>query len=434
MILTHGLGGRSDLPIPVWIALYVAVGVLLFSFLALGLLWRSSRFGSDGGVVLPRWMQMLVGERASRVAQAVALLGTVVFLAVAWLGPASVAKNPAPTWLYVWVWVGLVPLSLLLGPVWRFLNPVRAMARLLGRVVPSGMRRSGLPVRVGRWPAVVSLGAFLWMELVFDHADEPRVVAGFVTVYVLVQGIGGAVAGPRWFDAVDGLEVYSATIGRLAPWGRSEDGEVVLRHPLAGLAAMPVPPGQLAVLCMLLGSTAFDGVTRTSLWGDLTRDLVGPSYLITGSLGLVAAVLLVAGAYQLAMRATGVFSRYADGTSRAFAHTMVPVIVGYTVAHYFSFAIFQGQVGAILASDPFGRGWDLFGSAQASIDYLVVSPQTIAVVQLAAVVCGHVVGVVAAHDRSLEELRPRAVAIGQLPYLLLMVGLTSTGLVLLIGL
>lgn len=434
MILTHGLGGRSDLPIPVWVALYVAVGILLFSFLALGLLWRSSRFGTEDGVVLPRWIQFVVGERASRLAQAVALVGTVVFLAVAWFGPPSVATNPAPTWLYVWVWVGLVPCSLLLGPVWRFLNPVRALARLLSRVVPSRVRRSGLPAGVGRWPAVVSLGVFVWLELVFDHSDEPRVVAGFVTAYVLVHGIGGAVAGPRWFDAADGLEVYSATIGRLAPWGRSAEGEAVLRHPLAGLAAMPVPPGQLAVLCTLLGSTAFDGVTRTSLWGDLTRDLVGPGYLIIGTLGLVAAIMLVAGAFQLAMRATDAFSRYADGTSQAFAHTMVPIIVGYTVAHYFSFAIFQGQLGAILASDPFGRGWDLFGSAQASIDYLVVSPRTIAVVQLAAVVGGHVAGVVAAHDRSLEELRPRSVAVGQLPYLLLMVGLTSTGLVLLMGL
>lgn len=434
MILTHGLGGRSDLPIPVWVALYVAVGVLLFSFLALGLLWRSSRFGNETGVPVPRWIQILVGERASRVAQGVALAGTVAFLAVAWLGPPSVAMNPAPTWLYVWVWVGLVPISLLLGPVWRFMNPLRALARLLRRIVPPRLQRSGPPARVGRWPAVVSLGVFVWLELVFDHSDDPRVVAAFVTSYVLVHGVGGAVVGPRWFDAADGLEVYSAIVGRLAPWGRSADGGVVFRNPLAGLAAMRVPPGQLAVLCTLLGSTAFDGATRTSFWGDLTRELDRPSYLLTGTLGLVAAILLVAGAYQLAMQATQVFSRYADGTSRAFAHTLVPIIVGYTVAHYFSFAVFQGQVGAVLASDPFGRGWNLFGSAQASIDYLVVSPQTIAVVQLAAVVCGHVVGVVAAHDRSLAELRPGSAALGQLPYLLLMVGLTSTGLVLLIGL
>lgn len=429
----HGLGGRNDLPVPVWVALYAALGALVFSFLTLGLLWRDGRFGRHQGQRLPEMLQRMAGERSASVCQSAMLVLTVTAVAVAWFGPADSASNPAPTWLYVWVWVGLVPASLLLGPVWKHINPARALADLLARPL---RRRQLRMVRAGagRWPAVGTLVAFLWLELVYDRSDDPRVVGTFVATMLLMHGLGGAVVGPEWFDSADGFEAYSSAIGRLAPWGRDATGYLVLRNPLSGLATMPMPPGQLGLLCTLLGSTAFDGITRTSLWSDTVAGLTRPARLAAGSLGLAAAILLVAAAYQIAMRATHRFSRYDGGTSRAYAHTLVPLIVGYAIAHYFSFGVFQGQAGVILASDPFGMGWNLFGTSAWHIDYLLVSTQTIAIVQLGAVVLGHVVGAVAAHDRSLYELRETHHLVGQLPYLLLMVCLTSVGLVLLMGL
>lgn len=99
------------------------------------------------------------------------------FLVVAWRGPDDFGRtNPAPTWFYVWFRVGLVPLSLLLGPIWKLISPLRTIAGLLGL-----LRRGpvGVADRLGYWPAILSLLAFLWLELLwlellYDFAASPR--------------------------------------------------------------------------------------------------------------------------------------------------------------------------------------------------------------------------------------------------------------------
>jgi hypothetical protein len=116
----------------------------------------------------------------------------------------------------------------------------------------------------------------------------------------------------------------------------------------------------------------------------------------------VLAIQLVLGTYTMA---TILARRYAPagtaaGIQARFVHSLVPIAFGYTVAHYFSFAVFQGQAGYLLATDPLGRGWDLLGTVGRSIDYTLVTTRTIALVQVAAIVTGHIIGVVAAHDRA----------------------------------
>jgi hypothetical protein len=88
----------------------------------------------------------------------------------------------------------------------------------------------------------------------------------------------------------------------------------------------------------------------------------------------------------------------------AFAHTLVPIAAGYALAHYFSLLVFDGQQTLILASDPFASGLDLLGTAKASIDYSVVSTLTIATVQVTAILLGHLVAAVGAHDRAVRLL------------------------------
>jgi len=116
---------------------------------------------------------------------------------------------------------------------------------------------------------------------------------------------------------------------------------------------------------------------------------------------------------------------------RAFAHSIVPIAVGYVIAHYFSLFIFQGQYTLNRVSDPLGNGANLFGTALHGVNYDLVAAAAIAMVQVCAVVIGHICGVVAAHDRAVR-LFPRTQAIvGQLPLLVLMVGYTLAGLTLL---
>jgi hypothetical protein len=130
-------------------------------------------------------------------------------------------------------------------------------------------------------------------------------------------------------------------------------------------------------------------------------------------------VLFVAGTYRTATRRAG---------PAALAHSLIPIAVGYLIAHYFTLLLFGGQQTAIIWSDPFGTGANLFGTGNLTVDNELLGVTAIAVIRAGAVVAGHIGGVFAAHDRAVAVLpREKAIA-GQLPLLLLMVGYTVGGL------
>lgn len=237
--------------------------------------------------------------------------------------------------------------------------------------------------------------------------------------------------GSGWFDRADAFEVYSTLIGRLAVLGRRHDGRLVLRNPLDGLDGLRPTHGLVAVVCVLLGSTAYDGFSNAPIWIQTVQS-AALSSTIVGTLGLTGAVLLVAAMFLAGVLAAGAAG---ETTPRrlpsAFAHSLVPIAVGYLVAHYFSLFLFEGQGTLIVASDPWGTGADLFGLAERQVNFSIASPATIATVQVLAVVTGHVIGVIAAHDRAVRLFPPRRVVLGQLPLVVLMICYTVGGLALL---
>ncbi|MGH3520453.1 MAG: hypothetical protein ACRDQ7_24345 [Haloechinothrix sp.] len=443
MILAHGLGGRSDLPVPLWLALYAGAAAVLVSFFALAALWTTPKLrGAQGGVALPGGFERIADARASRIGlRIVGLLLLGLLLATAWSGTDSSSTNPAATWFYVWFWVALVPLSLLAGPIWRLLNPLRTLAagvRALPPLRPGGAWSRPLPQRIGYLPAIAGLVAFLWLELVYDHSDSPRAIAVFVTVYAAVHVVAGAVYGPRWFAHGDAFEVYFGLVACLSPVGRQEGGRLVLRNPLDGLLTVERSAGLTPLVLVVLGSTAFDGLTRLPIWIDLTRDVDGLASALLGTAGLAAAIGAISVIYLGGIWLTRPYLRKSvDGGPvdpyGSFAHALIPIMIGYTVAHYFSFAVFEGQPGVFLASDPFALGWDLFGTAGRSIDYTLVSTTTIALVQVAGIVIGHILGVTSAHDKAIGIVRRKYVKVGQYPMLAVMVAYTATGIALVAG-
>ncbi|NUR98166.1 MAG: hypothetical protein HOV67_23290 [Kribbellaceae bacterium] len=427
MLPLHGIGGRGDLPVPLWLAVYSAGAAVAVSFFALAAFWSRPRFQGTAGVTLPG-LTRIADNPAIRVAlKLIGLAALALLLGAAWFG--SPAANPAPTWLYVWIWVGIIPLSLLCGPIWRLANPLRTIAALVGRT-----SYRPLPDGIAYWPAVAGLAGFLWLELVYPDGAEPRVVAIAVTVYAAVNVAAGIVYGPSWFANGDSFEVYAEVLGRLSPIGRT-NGQLVLRNPLAGLAALPQRPGIVGLLCLLLGSTAFDGISRWSAWSQRTGELSRSQHVLVYTLGLIVSVAIVTGLFLLATRTTGAAQIRPGalgpaGLPGAFVHSLVPIAIGYAVAHYFSFAMFQGQDGWLLATDPFGRGWDLFGTRGTRIDYAFLGTGLIAGVQIGAIVLGHVLGVVSAHDRATELFRRRQLRRAQYPMLAAMVAFTAGGIAL----
>jgi hypothetical protein len=252
------------------------------------------------------------------------------------------------------------------------------------------------------------------------NTEEHTLILWFAT-YSIVMPVASMVFGEAWFDRADAFEAYSSLIGRLSPLGRRGDGKLVLRNPFNGLAGLPVSPGLVAVVSVMLGSTAYDGFSSSTLWVNALQSGTLPRTL-TGTLGLLGMVLVVAGTYWVCTRSTG---------HGELAHSLIPIAVGYLVAHYFSLFVFGTQQTAILWSDPFHTGANYLGTAHLTVDFALVSATSVAVIRSVAVVFGHVLGVFAAHDRAVAVLpRSRAIA-GQVPLLMLMVFYTVGGLTLL---
>ncbi|MDQ1625052.1 MAG: hypothetical protein QOJ49_550 [Actinomycetota bacterium] len=435
-VLAHGVSSREDLPIPFTYALVGAAVALLVSFLALGLLWRESRLDPEhDGVALPARVQSVLDGRPFRVLlRAVGLLATAYVVLGAVAGKDD-ALNPTAGVVYVLFWIGLPLTSAILGPVWRLLNPVRTVHGLLSLLLRTRPEEglAPLPPRVGYWPAAAMLLAFVWLELIAPNNDTLPVLRTFFAGYLAVNLLAATYFGSRWFDRADGFEAYSSLIGRAAPLGRRGDGRLVLRSPLTGLAGVPVAPGLFAVVGVLLGSTAYDSLANSVWWINVVQDSALPPRW-TATLGLLGMVTLVTSAFFLASAVAGRGSglrpvRFAG----EFAHTLVPIVLGYVVAHYWSLLVLAGQTTVIRLSDPLGTGANWLGTADRGIDGRLADPGFVAVLQVCAVLLGHVIGVVLAHDRAVRLLpRNRAVA-GQVPLLLLMVGYTVGGLSLLFG-
>jgi hypothetical protein len=291
-----------------------------------------------------------------------------------------------------------------------------------------------MPARLGYWPTALWLGGFVWLELVYPFRADPRTLGLLLVLYAATHLVAASVYGAGWFARADAFEVYSTLIGRIAPLGRTPDGRLALRNPLDNLAGLRAEPGLVGVVVVLLGSTAYDGVTRSRWWKDFAGPARGWSSVPKATLGLAACVAVVAVLYVVATRLS---ARSAGGDARlmpaAFVHSVVPIAVGYAVAHYFSLLILEGQQAWILASDPFATNANWFGTSDWTIDFTIVSPRVTAVTQITAVVIGHVLGVVAAHDRAVTLFKGRAAVRSQYPLLVVMVAYTLGGVALLLG-
>ncbi|WP_344316781.1 hypothetical protein [Acrocarpospora pleiomorpha] len=477
-LLAHGVGGRQDLPIPFSAAVSGAAIALLVSFAALGFLWREPRLAGIPSYVTRNttWLPRAIG------------IVIAAYFAIGLLFGPDTPDNPTAGVFYVLFWVGLVPLSLVFGPVWRNFNPLRtlhlAACALLRRDPDHGWKT--LSPRVGYWPATAGLLAFVWLELVAPDRATLPVITIWLTLYALATLTGAAIFGSQWFDKGDAFEAYSTLIGSLSPISRqiahptrppgrsaaaksprdksprskSPDGKsrgrgshpptqtklrnsaakatesssqtkLTLRNPLDGMAGLAHAPGLPALVIVLLGSTMYDSLSNAPLWVRFVQESRLPTPVM-GTLGLLTVIALVLALFLAATTwAARLGSASPATTAGELAHSLVPIAVGYLVAHYFTLFLFEGQHTLALLSDPLDTGANWLGTANWTLQSMGATPASIAMLQVTVIVIGHVLGTVLAHDRALTLFPHRTAVIGQIPLMALMVIYTVVGLLLL---
>ena len=445
-VLAHGIGGVRDLPVPESFFFTSAAIVLVVSFVALGALWRRPLLDRHAdGRRLPGLLQTVLLSRVLRIVLGSISVGLLVLvLATALFGTSLELLNFAPTFVYVTFWLGLPLLSVTLGDVWRVLSPWRAIADATVWVIER-TGRVAEPLleprqRFGRYPAALALFAFVALELAHPRPAYPRTLGVAVALYSYWALAGMAVFGrDTWTRGGEGFAVAFQLLSRIAPFA-VRDGSIVVRWPFTGLAGAERVTGTLVFVAVLLGSTSFDGFSRTTIWQNLLADLRSslagePQWLIDLATTLlnVGGLALFAGAVVVTYLAAVEGARRLVHAPRSlvpdFVLPLVPIAFAYLVAHYFSLFVIQGQFMYSLASDPFGKGWDLFGTVDFAPNLTIVSPENVWYVQVGALVVGHVAGLAIAHDRAVALFENRRDALrSQYPMLGLMVLYTVGGL------
>ena len=445
VVLAHGLGGSSDLPVPYAYSVIGAAWALTFTFALVAFAWRRPRFDPlKPGHPLPSVVTALVDSELTRGVAATAALLFAVWVVLAGLWGPQTQANALLGVFYVLLWVGLVAVSLLFGPVWRVISPVRTVYVLLQRITPQSLSRARLsyPEAWGYRPAAVGLFAFVWIELASPNPASLPWVKSWLLGYVVLLLGGAWLCGQRWFARVDPFGVYSMVVSRLSPFRRNpETRRIAIGNPFDHLLSLPIRPGVVALLAVLLGSTAFDSFSSSVTWRNFADGLakaihvvpVAVSLSALRTIGLLVFAAVVATTFSLAARATGGIDReLRRALPGQMAHSLIPIVVGYIFAHYLSYLVERGQRAVFALADPFGHGWNLLGLAHLHVAYVLsMHPTVLAVIKVSCVVTGHIVAVIAAHDKALRLLPTGHQLTGQLTMMLVMVGYTFTGLYLL---
>jgi hypothetical protein len=444
----HGLIQRANLPIPEWLFGWAAAVVLVVSFLALALLWPQPRLeGSSQWRPLAGIGRILGSGALETACQLIGALLFALVLAAGFFGSQEVQQNFTPTFIFITFWVGIALASVLFGDVFRAFNPWRAIGRATGWVVTRA--RGGRPLahvpypeRLGRWPATTALVGFAWLELASGAwSKDPSQVALAVLVYSIATFATMAVYGVGpWIENGEGFSVYFNLLSRISIFER-RDGVVGVRPPLSALTELERKPGTVAVVVVMIGTVTFDGLSQGSVWArtaqhtDKWFDSLGFSpdavARLSNTLGIGVGLAIVAGFYALGVAGARTVGGdlSVERLRRAFVHSLIPIAMVYVAAHYLTFFIFEGQQIFALASDPFGKGWNLFGTAGDAINFGLISQNQTWYLQVAVVVAGHVAALVLAHERALILYdKPKLAVRSQYWMLGVMVGFTSMAL------
>jgi hypothetical protein len=461
----HGVGQSQDLPVPFWLYLFGAAAVVVISFVQIGLFVGEShtlqRYPRFNLLAIKPLRSVLTGRP---LLLGLRLLSVALFLLVilsGLLGQQVMDDNLAPVFVWVIWWVGFGFFTAFVGNLWPVLNPWKTLfewAEQLARWV--GVKRGiefnvPYPANWGVWPALVLYTGFIWVEMAFKGSAIPANVALFTLLYSVLTWTGMVAFGKEtWLQRGEAFSVFFGILSKFAPTevrvsdpelckecsapcqtvegecvdcyecfvrAAPEDRQLNVRPLAVGLSYTDgISLDRLVFVIFMLASVAYHSLAETSLWTTLfgiTR--------ISKTLGLIVLPLVFLAIYLAVIKLSEIFGFGYVPLRRlavAYVYSLVPIAIAYQVAHYYTALLVQGQAIIRLVSDPFGWGWNLFGTADYRTNAGFIDPTFVWYSQIALIVAGHVLAIYLAHVAALRLLQdPKLAMRSQYPVLGLMV-------------
>jgi len=359
-ILAHGFGGTNGLPLPKWLVAYGVGFAVVIVFVVLRIMRPRPSPVTEATSDEP------VRGRVFTITRAVGLLGYVGVFVAAAFGKNDAGSNISPVTVIVLFYLGWQVVSVVAGDVFWWFNPFDTIARAL----PTDDERAPDDGPDPHWTAAALLFSFLWFVYAYPefYPPRPHEIAGFLTIYTVAVVLGAYRWGRAWVRDGEG---FSALFGLLARRRRTPT------------------TGTVALLSVYLGSILFDAVSQTNWWVDVLGTSRGWSARMINTVGLVWAIVAVAIVYVVATWiAARITSQPTASVTARFASAMVPLGFVWSFVHYLSPFLADLQNFAALASDPMGRGWDLFGTIDNIVDYRWLTPTQTGWIQTIALLAG----------------------------------------------
>ncbi|MQF48768.1 hypothetical protein FIM08_02555 [SAR202 cluster bacterium AC-647-N09_OGT_505m] len=474
----HGFGERYDLPVPLEYYLAGAGAVVALSFVLIALfVGRTQGLNSYWRLNLLSYSPLAQIIDARLVTFSIKLGSVFIFLLIIatgiW-GDQQPSSNFSPTFIWVIWWVGMGFFIALVGNVWALVNPWSIIYSwaigLYRRLRPGGEFDLGYeyPDWLGVWPSFALFLGFAWLENSFPYSSEPRKIAMMVIAYSVITWGGMLLFGRHvWLRYGETFSLVFGFLARFAPtevgvahrdyclscdsnctndqdgcvncylcWEQASlaEREVNLRPYAVGLARKEgVTTDILVFVILMLATVTFDGFKATPVWVDIQGGLYSTAFTLFSFNALPAintlGLLLCPALFLFVYLFFSLLMEWASGgewstlvLARSFVYSLIPIAIAYNFAHFFTLLAIQGQLIIPLASDPFGYGWDLLGTANYKINIGFINARFGWLLGVTAIVLGHVGAVYVSHMIALRNMNsPKTVLRSQYPMLALMV-------------
>ena len=425
----HSIDERYDLPLPLSFFIIGSGLVVLLSFLFLFISPRSS---------IPSKHQPKIVLRISShhpylslVIFAVKALSILLFFTVlgaCFWGNPDPLENLAPNFIWITWWLGLSLLISFFGNFWPIINPWTSLfyifQRTLKNIAPSLPSTLNLPLPTffRMYIATGFLLTWSWLELIYPVAFVPLRIGQLIIIWTLINLIGMFFFGVKtWQSRGDVFSIYFYWLGQFGCYFYSPTANTLERRHLSeGLYSIDDNESNMLGLTPfiigMLSTVLFDGFHGSSAWFVFEQYLINifPQWLnaspyFSGTFGLISTWLIFWGVYQFCCY---IPQKYCINVDLKYlpdnlVPCLIPIAIGYLIAHNFSSFVIQIQNFIFLISDPFYRGWDLFHTKSFRPNIAIIDASFTWYLAFFAILVGHIIALRSSHFLFIHKTQHR---------------------------